>query len=174
MTTAALRDLQKAVLPAAVGTLAILYSNVTNMMGMGKVRYATKDKEVHPYKPWADDAPNAEAHFRAYKAFENGMEWTLLAVPTLWIYVIFTPALPHVGKFLPWTGTVLAGVFAFYNVKYLEGYTESAAARLPPFKSRTAALKYLFYGACIGMTASLATTCGLAKLVTPKACLKCS
>jgi len=173
MATSALRDLQKALLPAAVGSLAIVYSNIANMFAMGKIRYAIKDKEVHPYKPWADDSPNAEAHFRAYKAFENGIEWTVLSIPILWFYVIYTPALPHVGKFLPWTGTVLAAVFSYYNQKYLEGYAVSAAERLPPFKTRTMAVKYLLYGACAGMASSLASTCGLVKLITPKSCLKC-
>jgi len=162
----------RATLPAAVGSLAIVYSNIANIFAMGKIRYAIKDKEVHPYKPWADDSPNAEAHFRAYKAFENGIEWTVLSLPLLWFYVIYTPALPHVGKFLPWTGTVLAAAFSYYNIKYLEGYVASAAERIPPFKTRTTAVKCLLYGACAGMASCLATTTGLAKLITPKACLK--
>ena len=170
MAATAIRELQKAVLPAAIGSVAMLYSNVANMFAMGKIRYATKDKEVHPYKPWEDSAPNAEAHFRAYKAFENGMEWTVLALPMLWLYVIYTPSLPHVGKFLPWTGTLLAAAFGYYNTKYLEGYAQSAEARIPPFKARTTSIKYLFFGASAGMAACLATTCGLVKMITPKAC----
>ena len=170
MATTAIRELQMAALPAAVGTVAILYSNVANMFAMGKFRYANKGVEVHPYKPWSDTTPNAEEHFRAYKAFENGMEWTVIAVPALWLYVLYTPAVPHVGKFLPWTGALLAAAFAHYNTKYLEGYAQSAEARLPPFKARTQALKVLFIGALASMGASFLTTIGFMTMITPKAC----
>ena len=170
MATTAIRELQMAALPAAVGTVAILYSNVANMFAMGKFRYANKGVEVHPYKPWSDTTPNAEEHFRAYKAFENGMEWTVIAVPALWLYVLYTPAVPHVGKFLPWTGALLAAAFAYYNTKYLEGYAQSVEARLPPFKARTNALMVLFTGALASMAASFLTTIGIVKMITPKVC----
>lgn len=170
MATTAIRELQMAALPAAVGTVAILYSNLANMFAMGKFRYANKGVEVHPYKPWSDTTPNAEEHFRAYKAFENGMEWTVIAVPALWLYVLYTPAVPHVGKFLPWTGALLAAAFAYYNTKYLEGYAQSVEARLPPFKARTNALMVLFTGALASMAASFLTTIGIVKMITPKVC----
>ena len=40
-------ELQQALLPAAVGTVCIVYSSIMGMMAMGKVRYAD-DKFAHP------------------------------------------------------------------------------------------------------------------------------
>jgi hypothetical protein len=50
-------------LPAAGGSFAIVYSTITGMLAMSKIRYA-KDKFEHPYKPWKDDDAKG---FRAYK-----------------------------------------------------------------------------------------------------------
>jgi predicted outer membrane lipoprotein len=174
MATAALRDLQKALLPAAVGSIAMVYSNIVNMGVMGKIRYADKSKEVHPYKPWDDKSASAERHFRAFKGCQNGVEWTVYGLPVLWLYVIYTPAIPHVGKLLPWTGAVLACAFAYFNTLYVEGYAESADDRIPPFRRRTMAIRGLLYGTAVGILATLATTSGFAKFVTPKACLECA
>ena len=93
------------------------------MLAMSKVRYG-KDKFDHPYKPWKD---SDEKGFRAFKvncaifllaitirhdqAFGNQIEWTVLTVPCLWSYVLYSPAFPYVGKYGP-----LSGGYVFFVV----------------------------------------------------------
>ena len=83
------------------------HRNATHKGIMGKVRYAEKSKEVHPYKPWADKSDSAEPHFRAFKACQNCTEWTVYVLPVLWLYALYVPAIPVVGKFLPWSTSIL-------------------------------------------------------------------
>jgi hypothetical protein len=89
--TAQLDALQLVCLPAALGTFAIVYSSITGMMAMSKIRYAKEEKFEHPYQPWKEDDPRG---FRAFKAFGNMLEWTVFSVPCLWLYVLYTPAIP--------------------------------------------------------------------------------
>ena len=163
MAASAMRELQLACLPAAIGTIGAVYSNITNMRAMSKVRYAAPGsrKEVHPYKPWADDRVDAEPHFRAFKACQNGTEWTVYVVPVLWLYVLYTPAIPYVGTSLSWAGALLGLAFGYFNVKYVEGYTVSADQRLKPFYLRTMTIRALFYGAGAGIVASVAQALGV-------------
>jgi hypothetical protein len=104
MAASAIRELQAAFLPAAVGTCGIVYSNVKCMLDMGKIRYADKEKQVHPYKPWNDKSDTAEPHFRAFKGCQNVTEWTVYTLPILWLFVLYSPAVPKIGAFLPWAG----------------------------------------------------------------------
>ena len=84
---------------------------------MGKIRYAKKDFQ-HPYKPWSDDHNDKEGkHYRGFKACQNCVEWTVYTVPSLWLFVLYTPALevvpkvgPVVAPYLP-----LAGGAAFWE-----------------------------------------------------------
>lgn len=161
MSSAALRELQIAALPAAIGSFAIVYSNIVNMKSMGTIRYADKSKEVHPYKPWTDDSASAEPHFRAFKACQNGTEWTVYCLPALWIYVMYTPSIPVVGTYLSWAGLVLALGFAYYNVEYVKAYTVSAQARIAPFSKRTMFFRFIAYGAMAGMASCTASAMGL-------------
>ena len=158
---------------------------------MGKIRYAKKDFQ-HPYKPWSDDHNDKEGkHYRGFKACQNCVEWTVYTVPSLWLYVLYTPALevvpkvgPVVAPYLPLAGGAAAMVYSYFNVKhaltlartrhpqcgpsnavrvcrYVEGYMESAEGRLKPFYARTNAFKFLIYGAFVGIGASLADHTGL-------------
>lgn len=103
MSVAALRSLATAALPTAIGTIAIVYSNIINMGVMGKIRYADK-KPVHPYKPWEDKGDKSEAHFRAFKACQNGTEWTVYMLPCAWLYGLYTPLIPKIGLYVSWFG----------------------------------------------------------------------
>ena len=49
----ALNELQIALLPAAIGTCAIIYSTISGIFVVSKIRYADKDFK-HPFKPWLD------------------------------------------------------------------------------------------------------------------------
>ena len=161
MAGSAMRELQLACLPAAIGTIGVVYSNITNMRLMSKVRYAgPAGRDVHPYKPWADDAVDAEPHFRAFKACQNGVEWTVYAVPVLWLYVLYTPAIPYVGTLLSWAGAALGLAFGYFNVRYVEGYIVSSEQRLKPFYQRTRTIRALFYGAGAGIVASVVQALG--------------
>lgn len=152
----ALLELQCALLPAAIGTVQIVWSNFENMFSMNKVRYDTdKTAEIHPYKPWADEREDAEAHLRAFKACQNGAEWSGYALPILWLYVLYTPAVPFVGKLAPWAGAVLATAFARFNVRYVKAYIASAEARVAPFTRRTWAFNCLFMGFVVGAVSSV-------------------
>ena len=82
-------------------------SNVLCMYTLNKIRYAERSGPVHPYRPWADTAKNADAHYRAYKACQNVLEWTVYSLPLLWLYVLYTPAIPRIGRALSWFGAVL-------------------------------------------------------------------
>ena len=161
MASAALRELQLAVLPAAIGTIGVVYSNIVAMGIMGKVRYAEKSKEVHPYKPWADKSDSAEPHFRAFKACQNCTEWTVYVLPVLWLYALYVPAIPVVGKFLPWSTSILGLAFGHFNTKYVEGYIVSAEGRLKPFYRRTLVMRCLFYGTLAGLASAGAAAFGL-------------
>ena len=155
MTTSdVLRELQIAILPAAIGTIGSVYSNIINMGLMGKIRYADKSKEVHPYKPWEDKSETAQPHFRGFKACQNGTEWTVYVLPVLWLYVLYTPAIPLVGRYLPWTGAGLGLAFGYFNTKYVEGYIVSADARIKQFSRRTLVMRILFYGTLAGLAAT--------------------
>ena len=135
---------------------------------MGKIRYAKKDFQ-HPYKPWSDDHNDKEGkHYRGFKACQNCVEWTVYTVPSLWLFVLYTPALevvpkvgPVVAPYLPLAGGAAAMVYSYFNVKYVEGYMESAEGRLKPFYARTNAFRFLIYGAFVGIGASLADHTGL-------------
>jgi hypothetical protein len=111
---ASVKEMQHLLLPAAAGTFAIVYSTITGMLAMSKVRYG-KDKFDHPYKPWKD---SDEKGFRAFKAFGNQIEWTVLTVPCLWSYVLYSPAFPYVGKYGPLSGFLLALGYAYFNQAY--------------------------------------------------------
>jgi hypothetical protein len=164
MATSALRELQMACMPAAIGTIAAIYSNIKVMGILGKIRYADKDVEVHPYKPWADKSEMAEAHFRAYKASVNCVEWTGYFVPLLWLYAIYAPALPLPPIALTaihWSGALLGLAFGYQNVKYVEGYTQSASARVGPFRRRTNVVKLALGAACLGLAATGSRALGL-------------
>ena len=145
MATSAIRELQSLLMPAAVGTVAIVYSNIANMMTMGKIRYADKQATVHPYKPWADKGDKAEPHFRAFKACQNGYEWTIYAVPLLCFSALYAPAIcsvPVVGKLfdqyrLRWLNAVFGVAFGYFNTTYVSGYIRSADDRMPGFTGRT-------------------------------------
>lgn len=70
-----MEDLQKALLPAAVGVVGMTFSTVGAMMAMIKTRYAMKDDNdkplfPHPYKPWdkVDEKHSADAQ-TAYRCF---------------------------------------------------------------------------------------------------------
>ena len=84
-------------------------------------RYAEEGKEVHPYKPWcADDGDKkAQQHYRSFKACQNSVEWTVYMVPLTLLHAIYTPAIPVVGKYAPWAGTLLALMYAAGNAQYV-------------------------------------------------------
>ena len=121
MATAALRELQVAFLPAAIGTVGVIYSNILGWGVMGKVRYVEAGKQVHPYKPWEDKSDTADAHFRAFKACQNGVEWTTFTVPLLFLFNLYTPSIPYIGAYAPLAAAVLGLAFGYYNVQYIEG-----------------------------------------------------
>ena len=98
-------------------------------------RYAEEGKEVHPYKPWADADTKAEQHYRAYKACQNSVEWTVYMVPCSVLHAIYSPAIPVVGKYAPWCGTAFALLWAAGNTEYVrarvepEGYSYSSLGK---------------------------------------------
>ena len=106
---------------------------------MGKIRYAKKDFQ-HPYKPWSDDHNDKEGkHYRGFKACQNCVEWTVYTVPSLWLFVLYTPALevvpkvgPVVAPYLPLAGGAAAMVYSYFNVKHeLPACTSQPSAVLP-------------------------------------------
>ena len=117
----AIRELQVAFLPAGLGAVAVIYSNILGWSVMGAVRYSEKGKEVHPYKPWNDKSDQADAHFRSFKATQNGMEWTVLVTPVLFLYHLYASAIPVVGAYLYWSTAVLGVAFGYFNVQYIKG-----------------------------------------------------
>mmetsp|Transcript_6670 Transcript_6670/g.21404 ORF Transcript_6670/g.21404 Transcript_6670/m.21404 type:complete len:167 (-) Transcript_6670:136-636(-) len=164
MATSALRELQMACVPAAIGTISAIYSNIMVMGIVGKVRYADKSVQVHPYKPWSDTSEMAEAHFRAYKASINCIEWTGYFVPLLWLYAIYVPALPLppvAVTALHWSGALLGLAFGHQNVKYVEGYTQSASARLGPFRRRANIIRLALGATCLGLAATASRALGV-------------
>ena len=129
-------------LPASIGTLALIYSNVQAFFSVGKIRYKEKDNDgkavfKHPYRPWEDKSGSAAEHFRAAKAADNIREWTLYSMPLQWLIAIYGPEVPFVGAYLPWAGLVLTFVYARSNQAYLKAYTSSAEERIVPFRTRT-------------------------------------
>ena len=132
MTTVALRELATAMLPAALGSIAVVYSNIINIGLMSKIRYADK-QPVHPYKPWDDKGDKADQHFRAFKACQNGTEWTVYMLPCVGLYGLYTPLIPKVGLYVSWFGLVLSIAFAYYNVVRAAHTHHSAAASLIRF-----------------------------------------
>lgn len=165
-----LKGLQLSLLPAAIGVSAVVFSNIQCMTVLGELRYSDGQK-VHPYRPWADKAATADPHFRGYKACMNVLEWTVYYVPMLFLYVIYTPALPVVGRvtipgtpdllLLPWCGAVGGLAFANLNVKYVKGYMNSVEGRLKPFYRRTNVFKLTVYLTFAGIAASVADVAGL-------------
>jgi hypothetical protein len=144
-------------MPAAIGTISAIYSNIIVMGVLGKVRYADKSIEVHPYKPWADKSEMAEPHFRAYKASVNCVEWTGYFIPLLWLYAIYVPALPLppvAAMALHWSGALLGLAFGYQNVQYVTGYTQSASARLGPFRRRANVIRFALGATCFGLAAA--------------------
>ncbi len=154
-------DLQLSLMPAALGTVAVVYSNVLCMYTLNKIRYAERSGPVHPYRPWADTAKNADAHYRAYKACQNVLEWTVYSLPLLWLYVLYTPAIPRIGRALSWFGAVLGLALARFNAAYAEAYAGSADARVKPFYRRIRIFQVLFLGFVAGAGASAARALGL-------------
>jgi len=161
MTMSAMREMQLAFLPAALGTIPVVYANIQAMGIMGKVRYADRSKEVHPYRPWADEREDAEPHFRAFKACQNVTEWTVYIVPLIWMFVLYTPAIPVIGRYVAWCAAPLGLAIGYYFIKYIEGYIVSAEGRLQPFYKRARCVRLLFYGALAGIIACAASTAGL-------------
>ena len=165
-----LSEIQRALLPAAVGTSAIIGSSIQGMMINGKVRYSNKTFS-HPYKPWIEDHNDKEGkHYRGFKACQNCVEWTVYAVPSLWLFTLYSPALsiipklgPVVAPWLPLIGGCASLVYSHFNMKYVEGYMESTEGRLKPFKYRTMMLKLLLYGSFLGISASRLENSGLLK-----------
>ena len=84
-------------------------------------------------------------------------------MPVLFIYTLYVPAIPVVGTYMPWTAALLGLAWGHFNVKYVEGYTESADGRMYGFRKRTQVFRLLAYGALAGMAASGATAVGLLK-----------
>eukprot|EP00729_Bicosta_minor_P000725 gene725-24697_t len=159
----AVQQLQELMMPAALSTVAVVYSNIHVMGYMNKIRYAEEGKEVHPYKPWADADTKAEQHYRAYKACQNSVEWTVYMVPCSVLHAIYSPAIPIVGKYAPWCGTAFALLWAAGNTEYVKGYIVSAKDRLGGFKKRTLALRLTMYTMLLGVACSAAKTQGLLK-----------
>jgi hypothetical protein len=81
-------------------------------------------------------------------------------VPLLWVFVIYTPSFPVVGKYMGWTGGALALIYSYFNSKYTPAYMESAEARLGPFKKRTLAFKGIAFGAFGGVAFSALQSLG--------------
>ena len=76
------------------------------------------------------------------------------ASPMLWSPIRYLETCPS-------SDGAAAMVYSYFNVKYVEGYMESAEGRLKPFYARTNAFKFLIYGAFVGIGASLADHTGL-------------
>lgn len=106
---------------------------------------------MHPYKPWADESEKADQHFRCFKASTNVLEWTVYYVPVAWMHCLYSPAIPVVGKYLPWVGMILSLAYAHFNTVYAAGYTKSAADRVPGFKKRTMVFKAMFFSLIAGL-----------------------
>ena len=100
-------------------------------------RYAEEGKEVHPYKPWADADTKAEQHYRAYKACQNSVEWTVYMVPCSVLHAIYSPAIPVVGKYAPWCGTAFALLWAAGNTEYVRARVEPEGVFLFFFGKRS-------------------------------------
>lgn len=67
----ALYELQQICLPAAVGTIAIIYSTILGIFKVSSIRYADKDF-AHPYTPWEKAHQDKDgAHYRGFKACQN-------------------------------------------------------------------------------------------------------
>lgn len=82
-------------------------------------------------------------------------------MPSIWCYVLYTPAIPVVGKFLPWTGALLALAWSYFNKEYVPKYMQAAELRIAPFRWRTRIFRVLAVGAIGGMGCSLAHALGL-------------
>ena len=156
MASTAIRDLQYALLPAAIGSIAAIYSNISCMGIMGKIRYADKDVQVHPYKPWADKAEKAEPHFRGFKACQNCTEWTVYTVPLIIFATLYAPTIPVAGVYLHWAPAILGCGFGYYNIEYTKGYIHSAEGRIPGFSRRTMCVRGLFYLLGTGIVCNIA------------------
>ena len=167
MATSAIRELQMACLPVAIGSAAAIFSNLVIMKKVGEVRYTDKSVEVHPYKPWTDKSPQADAHFRAFKASTNCTEWTGYFIPLLWLYALYLPAIASLGlpsllaTVLHWSPALLGIGFASCNLKYVDGYIQSAKGRIPGFTRRLNCFLFTFAGLVIGVAVVGARSAGL-------------
>jgi hypothetical protein len=70
---------------------------------------------------------------------------------------LYGPAVPFVGQFTDVTVVALSLVYAYANLKYVDGYMSSADGRMPMFKLRTNAFKGLAFGSMIAMAFSLSS-----------------
>ena len=60
-----------------------------------------------------------------------------------------------------WGAAPLGVVISLLNVAYCKGYTQSADARIKPFRRRTALFRAVFYGFAAGLAASAASAAGV-------------
>mmetsp|Transcript_25341 Transcript_25341/g.40877 ORF Transcript_25341/g.40877 Transcript_25341/m.40877 type:complete len:161 (-) Transcript_25341:125-607(-) len=134
-------------IPAALGSIAMIYSTIHSIFIMNKPRYALKDFK-HPYKPWTDEQSDNKT-YRGFRANMNQVEWLVYSIPIYTFSVLFSPAYPVVGSIAPWMCFVLALIYGQANVNYLKGYMKSTEDRMPGFKLRTHIFKAML-GVCIG------------------------
>ena len=135
-------------MPAAWGTVFMVYSAVHCLFIMNKPRYAMKNFS-HPYKPWTEEQSDEKA-YRGVKAHENIREWLTYVLPLYFFLVLFSPVFPSVagfdlGKFFPWASLSLALAYSYANVVFMKGYMESAANRMPGFRLRTLCFKIILF-----------------------------
>mmetsp|Transcript_15972 Transcript_15972/g.45205 ORF Transcript_15972/g.45205 Transcript_15972/m.45205 type:complete len:169 (-) Transcript_15972:25-531(-) len=154
------QELQRIALPASIGTVSIVFSTIQGIMVVNDTRYKLKGFS-HPYKPWEEEQSD-EKTFRAFKANQNQVEWMMYVLPSLWIYSLYAPSIPKVGKYAPWVGASLAVIYGFYSVKYVKAYAESAEKRISPFHTRKNIFFTLLVGGMAGMVFSSLKQAGIA------------
>ena len=151
---------QEAFLAPAAGTVAVIFTCIEAMKVQSRQRYAVLDGKgnkvlPHPYKPWTTHAgkeKEVEGAYLAHRAYENSREWATYTIPLLWLFSVYTSAIPYVRPpHVQLALTLLTAGYCYGNVLYVKGYAESAEGRLKGWRLRTLCFRALAYGAAAGI-----------------------
>ena len=119
-------------------TLLALFFYFTTGINAVRTRVRTK-----VYAPAQRGPPDVA---RAVRVQGNTLEWIVIFLPSLWLWSAYLD---------PRVGAVLGAVWIVGRILYLIGYMKDAQKRGPGFLVQVIATAVLFFGALIGVLATL-------------------
>ncbi|HWE45884.1 MAG TPA: MAPEG family protein [Caulobacteraceae bacterium] len=120
-----------------VTLLALLFYFFTSV-NVVRTRVRTK-----VYAPAMSGHPDVE---RALRVQGNTLEWIVIFLPSLWLWSYYLDAR---------VGAVLGAIWIVGRILYLVGYMKDAGKRGPGFLVQGSMTAILFFGALIGVLATL-------------------